>query len=57
MDAVINETIFAPIKARGAILTNARFRVGAKTPNVARAIPIEPKLANPRNNLLYRLLF
>lgn len=57
MDAVINETIFAPIKARGAILTSARFRVGAKTPNVARAIPIEPKLANPRNNLLYRLFF
>lgn len=47
MDAVINETILPAIKALGAMLVNIRFRVGAKTPSVANAIPMEPKLANP----------
>lgn len=50
IDAVINDTILPPINARGAILIKARFRVGANTPSVANAIPIEPKLANPINN-------
>jgi len=51
IDAVINETILAAIKARSAIFVKVRFRVGAKTPSVANEIPIEPKLANPVNNL------
>jgi len=55
IDAVINETILAAIKARGAILTKVRFRVGAKTPMVANAIPIEPKLAKPIQNLTYKI--
>lgn len=49
IDAVINETILPANKARGAIFVRTRFRVGAKTPMVANAIPIEPKLENPTN--------
>lgn len=47
MDAVINETIVAPMRARGAIFVSAGLRDGAKTPIVAKAMPIEPKLAKP----------
>ena len=50
IDAVINDTMLPPIKARGAILVNARLRVGANTPNVANATPMEPKLAKPKSN-------
>ncbi len=50
IDAVINETILAPINARGAIDIKVRLRVGANTPSVANAIPSDPKLANPINN-------
>lgn len=43
----MKETILPAINARGAILIKARFLVGANTLSVAKAIPIEPKLANP----------
>lgn len=51
IEAVIKETIFAAINARGAISTRTCFRVGANTPIAANATPIEPKLANPMQNL------
>lgn len=47
MDAVINETKFPPMRARGAIFVSAGLRDGAKTPIVAKATPIEPKFAKP----------